>query len=156
MISLTNTTYLRVFAVLAICGAAPPLLAAPTDAVRARIAAYRELGAAFKAVNDGLRAPTPDKAKLLASARKIRMSAAQQYRWFPRGSGPQANVKTAAKPTIWTDNVGFKKAQDSFAAKAIAFERAAASGDPAAIRTVSRSLGATCKGCHDQFRSETK
>ncbi|MET1755850.1 cytochrome c [Novosphingobium sp. RD2P27] len=155
MMSLPSFSRFHILAALTLAGVAAPLLAAPADAVRARIAGYKHLGAAFKAVNDGLRRPSPDKAELLGAARTIRQSAAQQYKWFPRGSGPQAGVKTAAKAAIWTDPVKFKQAQDAFAAKAVALERAVASGDAGAIRSASRSLGATCKGCHDQFRSES-
>jgi cytochrome c556 len=156
MMNLPRFNRVHILAVLAMAGVAAPLLAAPADTVRARIAGYRELGAAYKAVNDGLRGSSPDKAKLRASARKIREIAAQQYKWFPRASGPQPGVKTAAKASIWTDAGNFKQSQDAFAAKAVALERAAASGDAAAIRSASRAVGATCKGCHDQFRSESK
>lgn len=149
-----NVRRFRILSALTLAAVGAPLLAAPADAVRVRVAGYRELGAAFKAVNDGLRAPSPDKAKLQASARTIRTAAARQYQWFPKGSGPQPGVKTAAKPAIWTDPGRFKQAQDAFAAKAVAFERVVASGDVAALRTASRGLGAACKGCHDQFRAE--
>ncbi|MCX7283598.1 MAG: cytochrome c [Novosphingobium sp.] len=144
----------RILSVLAVVGLATPLLAAPADSIASRIAGYRDLGAAFKSVNDSLRAPSPDTGKLKAAAQTIRASAAHQYKWFPRGTGPEAGVKTAAKAAIWTNSAEFKKAQDAFAAKAIAFEGVAASGDEAAIRSASRVLGATCKSCHDQFREE--
>jgi cytochrome c556 len=72
--------------------------------------------------------------------------------WFPAGSGPQPGVKTAAKPEIWTKPADFRRAQDAFIAQAAAFQNTANGGDVDAIRAGVRSLGATCKGCHDQFR----
>jgi cytochrome c556 len=72
--------------------------------------------------------------------------------WFPAGSGPQPGVKTAAKPEIWTRAADFRRAQDAFAAQAVAFQNVANGGNADAIRAAARSLGATCKGCHDQFR----
>lgn len=125
--------------------------AAVTDTVRARIATYRELGAAFKAVNDGLRGELQT-VMIQQSARQIRNVARQQYTLFPAGSGAQPGVKTAAKPEIWAKPAQFKLAQDAFARQAEAFGKAAASGNAALIRAEARKLGATCKACHDTFR----
>jgi cytochrome c556 len=130
---------------------AAPLLAAPADQVRARIDGYRELGAAYKNVNDGLRGDVQT-VLIQQSARQIRNASRAQYSWFPAGTGPQAGVKTAAKPEIWARSAQFKAAQDAFAKQADVFQRTAASGNAAAIRAEARKLGATCKGCHDTFR----
>lgn len=142
----------RILASLVLAGIAAPLLAAPADQVRTRIDGLRELGAAFKAVNDGLRSPTPQTMLIQISARQIRSAAQAMYGWFPAGSGPQPGIKTAAKPEIWTDPVGFRREQDAFAAQATAFQNAANSGNIGAIRTAAGNLGRTCKDCHDQFR----
>lgn len=142
----------RLVAALALAGAAAPLLAAPADQARSRIEGYRELGAAFKAVNDGLRGPAPQTVLIQMSARQINNAARAQYNWFPAGSGPQPGVKTAAKPEIWAQGARFRQLQDGFAAQAAAFQRAAMSGNADAMRAGARSLGASCKACHDQFR----
>ena len=125
--------------------------AAPADQVRARIAGFRELGAAFKAVNDGLRGEVSP-VLIQQSARQIRNAARQQYAWFPAGTGPQPGLKTAAKALIWAKPAQFKAAQDNFARQADAFQKAAAGGNVATIRAEARKLGATCKACHDTFR----
>lgn len=130
---------------------ASPLLAAGADSVRARVHGYRELGAAFKAVNDGLRGE-PQTVLIQQSARLIRNSAREQYAWFPTGSDASAGVRTAAKPEIWARPAQFRAAQDAFARQADVFQRAAASGNVATMRAEARKLGGTCKGCHDQFR----
>lgn len=128
------------------------LLAVPADVVRARITGFRELGAAFKAVNDGLRGNEMQSVLIQQSARQIRTAAREQYRWFPQGSGPQSGVKTGAKPEIWSQAPRFRAAQDAFARQADVFFQAANSGTPAAIRAEARKLGGTCKSCHDSFR----
>jgi cytochrome c556 len=143
---------LRILASLALAAIAGPLLAAPADQVRTRIDGLRELGAAFKAVNDGLRSSQLQTMLIQMSARQIRNASQAMYNWFPAGSGPQPGVKTAAKPEIWTQAAQFRQKQDAFAAQAAAFQRAAGSNDVAAIRAATRSLGETCKSCHDQFR----
>ncbi len=125
--------------------------AAAADAVRTRIANYRELGAAFKAVNDGLRGEVQT-VLIQQSARQIRNASRAQYSLFPAGSGPQPGVKTAARPDIWAKPAQFKTAQDNFARQAEVFQRAAGSGNAALIRAEARKLGGTCKACHDVFR----
>jgi len=132
---------------------AAPLLAAPADAIRARIASYRELGAAFKAVNDGLRGSEIQSVLIGQYARQIRNASRAQYQLFPAGTGPQAGVKTHAKPEIWTRPAEFRAAQDAFVKAADSFQAAVNKGNPAAIRTEARKLGGACKGCHDTFRT---
>ena len=152
--SLPARSRLRALAALALAGLAAPLLAAPADQIRVRTTGYRDLGAAFKAINDGLRAPSPQPAVLRAAAQRIRNAATQQYNWYPAGSGPRPGLKTAAKPEIWTQGARFRQLQDGFAVQSAALERAVSTGNTAAIRTAARSLGGSCKACHDQFRAE--
>jgi cytochrome c556 len=130
-----------------------PVVAAVSDTVRTRIAGYRELGAAFKGANDGLRGE-PQIVLLQQSARQIGNAAKQQYAWFPLGSGAQVGVTTAAKATIWTDPKGFKAVQDSFARQAEVFKKSVSSGNAATIRAEARKLGGTCKACHDKYRNK--
>lgn len=139
--------------VLAAAAVATPLLAAPADAIRSRIANYRELGSAFKAVNDGLRGGEVQTVLIAQSARQIRNASRGQYEWFPAGSGLQPGAKTRAKPEIWTQPAKFKAAQDAFAKAADNFQLAVTSKNVTAIRAGAQKLGATCKGCHDSFRA---
>lgn len=147
---------MRTFVVIGFGLVAVPLLAAPADTVRSRIAGLRELGAAFKNVNDALRGGEPQTILIQQSAREIQNAARAQYQWFPAGTGANPAWKTAAKPEVWTKAAEFRAAQDNFARAATAFQRAAMGGDAAAMRTSARALGATCKGCHDRFRAEEK
>lgn len=152
-----QTKYLLLpLATLALATLATPVPAAPADPVAARVQGYRDLGAAFKALNDGLRAPSPQQEVLSGAVRRIGSAAKLQYSWFPGGSGPRPGRKTAAKAEIWSQGANFRKAQNAFATQSAALERAVAGGDVAAMRKAARSLGASCKGCHDQYRSEAK
>ena len=148
---MTPTNYRRV-AMVGFLALATPLLAAPADVVRTRVAGLRELGAAFKSVNDGLRSSEPQTILLQQSARQIRNAANAMPGWFPRGSGPEAGVKTAAKPEIWSQAARFQAAQNAFIGQASQFQAAIGSGNVEAMRAKARALGATCKGCHDSFR----
>ena len=135
---------------------ATPLLAAPQDAIATRTSGYRTMGAAYKSVNDQLRSGNLDKASLQAAAARIQATAKAQYGWFPKGSGPEAGVKTAARPEIWTQPAQFKAAQDGFATQAAAFAKAVASGNTATLAAQTKQLGAACSACHRAFRSDVK
>jgi cytochrome c556 len=141
-------------AVLFISLALPaPVIAGASDAIASRIAAYRELGVAFKNLNDELRGPKPSSYVLQYSARKIRGMADRQYELFPKGTGAEAG-KSKALAAIWSDPAGFRKAQDNFTAKAKLFATASAGGNVGQIRLAAKELGRACSACHRQFRRE--
>lgn len=142
-----------IFALIAALGAVPAL-AADVDIVKSRIAGYREIGAAFKNINDQLRSGSPQPYLLQVSAREIVNGTRDQYRWFPAGSGPKPGVKTRAKPAIWAQGAKFKALQDNFAVKANALATATKGSDPARIRAAVKELGGACKACHTAFREE--
>ncbi|MBC2660425.1 cytochrome c [Novosphingobium flavum] len=143
----------RCVAVLLAGGLATPLVGAAPDAIRARIETYRELGASFKAVNDGLRTDEVQTVLIGQAARHIRNVAQAQYGLFPPGSGPAPGLKTKARAEIWRQPARFKAAQDAFAGAAAGFQQAVASGNADTMRQAAKRLGETCKGCHDSFRT---
>lgn len=147
----------RTFAALALGALSIGLVATtpPADTVRGRIAAYRELGASFKGVNDSLRGGEVQGVVLAQYARQIRNYSRQQYAWFPAGSGQESGARTKARSEIWLKPNDFKAAQDAFARQADAFQRAVQSNNADTIRAGARALGGTCKGCHDNFRQPT-
>jgi cytochrome c556 len=127
----------------------------PADVIKMRIDRLRELGSAVKNVNDELKSDSPQPIVIQISARTVAAAAKEQYGWFPKGSGPEAGVKTKAKAEIWANSAEFKKAQDNFAAQANVFVKAAASGNVDQIRATARPLSAACTGCHRQFRADS-
>ena len=152
--------------VIALTAAAAPLIAAtapaarraaptvsPAEIVRTRIAGYREMGAAFKNVMDGLRGGDAQITMIQQGARTIKATSQAQVRWFPVGSGPAPGLKTLAKPEIWAKPAEFRAAQAGLVRAADALQAAATSGNADAIRGAARGLGAACKTCHDQFRT---
>lgn len=122
--------------------------------VAARVAQYKNLGAAFKDARDQLRGSSPDSAVLRRSSQVISSVAKGQYAWFPTGSGPRPGVKTKAKLEIWGQPSAFKAAQDRFSRAASDFAKAVTGGDVSAIQAGARSLGQACSGCHDNFRAQ--
>lgn len=125
------------------------------DVIKARQQGYKAQGAAFKTIIDELKKKDPNIGAIRSSAKAIAETATTQYRWFPRGSGPESGAKTAAKAEIWTDAAGFAAAQKAFQAEAQKLGQAAASGDLKAIRPQVGATGKTCAGCHNKYRVKT-
>ncbi len=138
-------------AVLAFVGPMFALAAAPADTIKARQDGLKEMGKAFKSIRDELQGDK-DAAKIKEAAATIAKSAEAMKNWFPAGTGPEANVKTAAKPEIWADAATFTAAQEKLVEEAGKFAALANTGDIAAIGGGVRNLGGACKGCHDKFR----
>ena len=129
--------------------AATPQIAA---AVNARKASFKEIGGAFKAVNDEIKSGAPDFNSVRPAARELATRSAQVIKYFPNGSGPQSGLKTRAKAEIWAQQAAFIKIQRDMVAAANALNTAAAAGNVAALTQARNALGGTCKACHDRFR----
>jgi cytochrome c556 len=140
---------------LGLAGAATVAVAAtPQQTIQARQANFKAIGKATKAIMDETRKPSPDIAVIRPAAAQLVTLSGQLPRWFPRGSGPEAGVKTGARAEIWTKPAEFRTAAVNFNKAARVFNAAAARGDMAAVGAAARGLGATCKGCHDSFRAK--
>lgn len=122
-------------------------------AVVARQAHFKEQNAAFRAINDELRKDAPDKAVITANATRMKSMAADLPSWFPKGSGPETGLKTAAKAEIWTDAEGFAGAAAKLQEETVKLEQVAMAGDLDAIKAQVRATGGACKNCHDRFRA---
>ncbi|THD57604.1 cytochrome c [Phenylobacterium sp.] len=140
--------------------AADPTPAAPVSAggkaAVARQAHFEDQAAGFKAIGDELKKETPDKAAIQAGADKINATAQDLPSWFPRGSGPEAGVKTAAKAEVWTDAAGFADAAQRLQDETAKLQQVAMAGDLDAIRAGVRATGAACAGCHAKYREPDK
>lgn len=122
-------------------------------AVLARQAHYKDLGKAFGAIGAELRKDAPDKAAIAANATTAAGLAADLPSWFPKGSGPEAGVKTAAKAEVWSDAAGFAAAVTKLQQETAKLQQVAAAGDLDALKAQARATGGACKNCHDQYRA---
>ncbi|MGK2911602.1 MAG: c-type cytochrome [Sphingobium sp.] len=145
-------------AALAITGtlaAAPATAPSPQAAIAARQAGYKKMGAAMKALNDQLKSGAPAKDVMVGAAKTIALTAREQGRLFPAGSGPTSGFKTDALPAIWTDRATFDGQMNRLVAESGKLLAAANGGDAAAIRAQVKATGATCSACHRQFRADS-
>jgi cytochrome c556 len=122
--------------------------------IQARQAHYKQIGAASKGIHDELGKPAPSAAVIQGFAKQIDALAPQIPSWFPAGSGPEAGVKTQAKPEIWTDAAGFRTVAGAFATEAHHFDDVAQAGDIDAIRAEYTNLGKACFACHSKYRAK--
>ena len=124
-----------------------------TAIMKARHEHYEAMGDAMKAIGGQLKASAPSVPIIQQHAATIANYGPQILTWFPEGSGPESGRKTRAKAEIWSDAATFRQRAQSFEAEANRFKAAAQSGDLAAIRAGQKSLGDSCKSCHDRFRA---
>lgn len=127
----------------------------PAAAIEQRQAAMKQNGGAMKALvpmargdaawNQGTAIQALDTLKKVADAAPA---------LFPRGSGPEAGVKTAALPAIWEKWADFQaaaKAQGDAANNLMTLARA---NDEAGFKAGFAAMGRSCGGCHEPFRAK--
>lgn len=146
----TTAVIAALLSTAALAAASPAI----TAAIAARKANYKEIGGAFKTINDEIKSGSPDFNSVRPLARDIANRSALQLKHFPKGSGPESGVKTRAKAAIWKDYASFTKLQKDMVTSATALNAAATARDVAALAKARTALGATCKSCHDKFREE--
>lgn len=125
----------------------------PADLIHERQAHYKQMGGAMKAINDQLHASAPSIAAIRQGSRVIVGFAPQLLRWFPRGTGPEAGVRTRALPEIWSDDLNFRRAGATLLVAARALDGAARRGDLDAIRAAVPQVAHACGNCHDTYRA---
>lgn len=126
----------------------------PQATVDARVAGFKKMGGAFKAISDQLKTGAPAKATVVAAAQTIATTAKAQPKLFPANTAPGAGIKTDALPAIWKDRAKFDAQMNALIAESGKLATVANSGDAAALAAQFKATGATCKGCHQSFRAD--
>lgn len=126
----------------------------PEPVIEGRQAALRDIGSAFKNINDEFKKSAPSLGVIRQYANQIDDLAKQQRFWFPPGTGPETEIEMKAKAEIWKQPAQFKAGQVAMGENAAKLAKAAAGQDVAAIKAQVQALGRTCKSCHDKFREE--
>lgn len=124
----------------------------PAQLIQNRQAGYKQIGAAFRGIQEQVRASEPNLATLRQHTAALARLAPQVSGWFPAGTGPEAGVRTRALPLIWANGHAFRTASVNLVVAARQLDTASRGTDLAAIRAAAQALGRTCGGCHDQFR----
>ena len=115
----------------------------------------RDMGGALKAITDELKKPKVDWDNvIIPNAQTIKDRSGYLLNWFPKGSGPEAGVKTYALPAIWQKPDDFTEIGKAMQAEAIKLDQVANSRNLDALKTEAVTMGKACKACHDDYRSK--
>ncbi|PLK26300.1 cytochrome c [Novosphingobium sp. TH158] len=150
-------TYRKIIAVAAATialGGAASVVAAPKDTIAARQANFKLIGKSFKGINDEVRKPAGDINAVRGHANALAQAASKVGGHFPRGTGPEAGVKTSALPAIWQKQADFKGWTAKLVDASNKMNAAARSGNMAQVKAAIPGVGSTCKGCHDSFKAK--
>ena len=144
-------------AVLCLAAGMVIVQASPADilASKSRQDKLRDMGGAFKAIDDELKKSNPDwDGVIKPNADTIKSRSGYLLGWFPKGSGLEAGVKTYALPLIWQKPDDFTKLGNAMAAEAAKLNQIAqTTKDAGALRAQYVVVGKACKACHDTYRS---
>ncbi len=120
-------------------------------AIEQRQAGMKRIGGSMKTLVGFSKGDIEDPAQARQAAGTMHQLARQLPRWWPAGTAAGVG-KSKAKPEIWQQRNQFNQRATAFRAAAAAMERAAATGDKAKVGEQVRTLGGTCKGCHDLYQ----
>ncbi len=157
---------MAVFAAVFIFSVPAESFAQNGDVVKVRRAIMKENSGHLKAVKKFLKGGKTKKAKARAGTaadielRGMALVAAGDkiLTMFTKGTSLKDKPgKTRAKPAIWSDWKGFQAGAANFKGLAMKLQKAAASGDKAAIKAAAATVGKKgCGGCHKNFRGPKK
>ena len=140
-------------AVVLALGSAALAQVPPAKVIETREANFKAIGKAFKAIRDQYASGSPDVATIRKNAAVIANLAPQIPSWFPAGTGPEAG-KTEALPSIWAKPADFKAAAARLATESAKLKTLADAGDLAGAGAQVKAVGASCGGCHDNFKKK--
>lgn len=72
--------------------------------------------------------------------------------YIPGSEKSIGDMKTRAKPEIFTDGAGVKEVAVKFIQAANNLQKAAETGDQDKVTEAFKATGASCKACHDKYR----
>ncbi|MCE2999113.1 MAG: c-type cytochrome [Betaproteobacteria bacterium] len=128
--------------------------AKPEDVIKYRQGLYQVVGWQNRTMGSMVKGQAPfDAAEFSRAAEIVSLMAAVAPGAFAPGSDKGA--PTRAKPEIWSDAAGFKKAMDTFQAESAKLAQIAKGAkDVDAVRSQYGALVKSCGACHDNFRTK--
>ncbi|MFM5905988.1 MAG: c-type cytochrome [Novosphingobium sp.] len=141
-------------AVVALGAGVATMAASPSQTISERQANFKVIGKSFKAMLDETRKPAPSIAVFRANSDALAKASVKIAGHFPKGTGPEAGVKTAALPAIWQKPGEFKASAAKLVDASKKLSAAAKSGNLDATKAALMGIGPNCKGCHDPFKAK--
>jgi len=126
--------------------------AKPEDAIKYRQSALFVMSQHFGRVGAMANGRVPFDAKVAAENADI-VAQIAQLPWAAFGPGTDKGT-TKAKPEIWTEQAKFKEYNEKLIAETTKLAAAAKTGNLDTLKTAFGATAASCKACHDAFRSQ--
>jgi cytochrome c556 len=131
-------------------GAAFAQFQKPEDAIKYRQSAFTVMANSFGKIGAVVKGEVPfNKDDVAKNAAVVALISTLPWQAF--GPGTEGGN---ALPAIWSDNAKFKANSEKLQLAAANLNTAAKSGDQEAIKKAFAATGATCKGCHDDFKKK--
>ena len=122
----------------------------PEDAIKYRQSAFTVMANSFGKIGAVVKGEAPyNKDEVAKNAAVVAMISTLPWQAF--GPGTEGGK---AQSDIWSDNAKFKAAADKMQLAVANLNTAAQSGDLESIKKAFGAAGATCKGCHDDFKKK--
>jgi cytochrome c556 len=138
---------------VAVAAPASAQFAKPEDAVKYRQSALSVMGTHFSRVGAMANGRVPFDAKVAAENAEL-VASLSKLPWAAFGPGTDKVGNTKAKPEIWTEQAKYKEASEKMMAETTKLAAAAKTGNLDALKTAFGATAASCKACHDAYRSQ--
>lgn len=122
----------------------------PEKAIDYRQSVFTVMGTHFGRIGAVAKGEAPyNKDEVAKNAAIVAMMSTLPWQAF--GPGTEGGK---AQPAVWSDNAKFKAASEKMQLAVVDLNKAAQSGDLESIKKSFGAAGATCKGCHDDFKKK--
>jgi cytochrome c556 len=122
----------------------------PEDAIKYRQSAFTVMANSFGKIGAVVKGEAPySKDEVAKNAAIVAMMSTLPWQAF--GPGTEGGK---AESAVWSDNAKFKAAGEKMQLAVANLNTAAQSGDLESIKKAFGAAGATCKGCHDDFKKK--
>ena len=131
-------------------GAAMAQFQKPEDAIKYRQSVFTVMANSFSKIGAVVKGEVPYNKDDVAKNAAI-VATLSPLPWQAFGPGTEGGK---AQSDIWSDNAKFKAASEKMQLAVVDLNKAAQSGDLDSIKKAFGAAGASCKGCHDDFRKK--
>ena len=122
----------------------------PEDAIKYRQSVFTVIANSFGKISAVVKGEAPyNKDEVAKNAAVVAMLSSLPWQAF--GPGTEGGK---AQAIVWSDNAKFKAASEKMQVAVANLNTAAQSGDLESIKKAFGAAGATCKGCHDDFKKK--
>jgi cytochrome c556 len=122
----------------------------PEDAIKYRQSAFTVMANSFGKIGAVVKGEAPYNKDEVAKNAAV-VATLSTLPWQAFGPGTEGGK---AQADIWSDNAKFKAASEKMQLAIANLNTAAQSGDLESIKKAFGAAGASCKGCHDDFKKK--